>query len=114
MLVAGFAIAAVRYETAISGTLDCATEVLRTAKRVSDWSPALPAPREANATVFDVGQLNAFVVPGVGVDTGVGVDDTGGVLLPPPPPQAASESPTSAAVSVRKRASSLKLNLPVR
>jgi hypothetical protein len=48
---------------------------------------------------------------GVGVVTG---DETGGEALPPPPPHAASEIAISAAVSVRKRASSLKSSLPVR
>ena len=79
-------------------------------RRVSEATPPLARAPEESKLVSDVGQVKGEpgAGDGVGVVTG---DETGGEALPPPPPHAASEIAMSAAESVRKRASSLKLDL---
>jgi hypothetical protein len=115
MLVAGFVIALVRYETARSGRVAVLVDP-RYDRRVSDATPPLARAPDEFKLVSDEGQVYGELGGGVGVEDGDDdADDTGGVLLlPPPPPHAASEIAMNAAVSVRKRASSLKSSLPVR
>ncbi len=110
MLVAGFVIALVRYETARSGRVAVLVDP-RYDRRVSDATPPLARAPDEFKLVSDEGQVYGELGGGVGVEVGEG---TGGALLPPPPPHAASEIAMNAAVSVRKRASSLKSSLPVR
>ena len=110
MLVAGFVIALVRYETARSGRVAVLVDP-RYDRRVSDATPPLARAPDEFKLVSDRGQVYGELGGGVGVEVG---EDTGGALLPPPPPHAASEIAMNAAVSVRKRASSLKSSLPVR